>query len=770
MTFPSIVYVATRTSGVYKTTDFSPSGTQPTWETVNDGLASTEVVQFELDPNSKAGRQFVLTGAAFATQILYSRTTGAWSSILTSDAARAVVGETNAGQVRAFCSDSANAGTIYALYRGGDVVSGVFNKIYTLKSSDYGTTWAAYKDTGAQIVVTANFIGALRACNGSLWFGLNASNSGRLWYSGDDGDNWIESNELAFSGWTPNPVNADGQIDTLAYVATTGAVFFPNLTSVSTDGTLTELQTDLTPEHPNALYIDPTNADAQKCVQDDQIFTTSDGWRTLDNASPDAFTPAVDAIWQGLDNTSFILGKAVPTAGAPHHIYVLNDDGSITGRSGSNPDSAPYTDSIPRTAGGVAIGGIGAVAVPVTGATITGDFCTTTGTNLVLTGTVAPANASSPTHAWSSDGLQSGQGTTSATYQWSTTGTKTVTLTISNLGGAATAIATRAVTVGAGNPRQDIYNVVNAVSSTGNVYDYKRWATLYPDVLEIGRATIAGARALRWFEVVAGPFSESRAEFRSTDGRGILRERVFYIQGYLQWNDDDASEKDADDLAVAICNALDDCEILHDGCLYYEARPAQVVAFEPKSLTTGGLLVHYIRIEQRVTQFLTGGGYSDVAAAGSIRDDIENVLGQVSNAGNVYVYKQWAARYPDFLAKFKTTIGGADLVRGFEIEGGPWSENRIEFRSSGKGGILRERVFHIHGYLTWNDGDETEKDAESLAIEVANALDDSGTLHDGQTYYNTDPAQLLEYRSAMFGNILVHYLRFELRITEFLEN
>ena len=77
-----------------------------------------------------------------------------------------------------------------------------------------------------------------------------------------------------------------------------------------------------------------------------------------------------------------------------------------------------------------------ACAVPITGTEITGQTAGVVNVNYTFAAGFTPANATGPvTYVWSSDGLQSGQGTANATYQWSSTGAHAVSVTTSNCGG-----------------------------------------------------------------------------------------------------------------------------------------------------------------------------------------------------------------------------------------------------------------------------------------------------------------------------------------------
>ncbi len=84
---------------------------------------------------------------------------------------------------------------------------------------------------------------------------------------------------------------------------------------------------------------------------------------------------------------------------------------------------------------------------PLTGVTISGDTTGYTDTLYTFHAAIAPSNATTPiAYTWS-PAPESGQGTASASYQWDTTGSKTVNLSASNCTAAHTATDTHVVTI-----------------------------------------------------------------------------------------------------------------------------------------------------------------------------------------------------------------------------------------------------------------------------------------------------------------------------------
>ena len=222
--------------------------------------------------------------------------------------------------------------------------------------------------------------------------------------------------------------------------------------------------------------------------------------------------------------------------------------------------------------------------------------------SLTYTATITPSNATEVVYLWSADGLQSGQGTTTAIYNWNTAGIKTVTITATDGGGVVKTDTREEVYVSAATIREDIYNIVNAVADTGNVYSYGRWAVLRPDFLSLFKVTIDSVAQIRGFFIEAGTFSEERSDFRETGASGLWRTWQFHIHGYLSWNDALTTEKTMATLVESVANALDNSDLLHANCAYYNADPVQLIVYEPRMW--GNELCHYVHLLQAVTEWI----------------------------------------------------------------------------------------------------------------------------------------------------------------------
>lgn len=145
--------------------------------------------------------------------------------------------------------------------------------------------------------------------------------------------------------------------------------------------------------------------------------------------------------------------------------------------------------------------------------------------------------------------------------------------------------------------RAAIYDVVDGVSGTGNVHDYKRWTPEWSTFLDLFKVTVSGTDYIRGFDIMAGPVTEELYEF----GGGTLRTHTFTIRMYYGVRDADESEKAAATLAQSVMNALDAASTIHED--FYHAERAQMPVLDFRLF--GNTLVHYAEIVQKVTEWAT---------------------------------------------------------------------------------------------------------------------------------------------------------------------
>lgn len=146
--------------------------------------------------------------------------------------------------------------------------------------------------------------------------------------------------------------------------------------------------------------------------------------------------------------------------------------------------------------------------------------------------------------------------------------------------------------------RTRLYNIVRAVDGTKNVYDYRRWAAKYDQVIAIyGTST----NKFLGFDIEAGPATAELNDFPATGG--TLRTWSFKVRMYYGFDDSDKTEKAAAILIEDVLEAIDSDGTLHDGTTFYHAARAQLDAFDMRFI--GGALCHYGEIRVAVTEYIT---------------------------------------------------------------------------------------------------------------------------------------------------------------------
>jgi hypothetical protein len=144
----------------------------------------------------------------------------------------------------------------------------------------------------------------------------------------------------------------------------------------------------------------------------------------------------------------------------------------------------------------------------------------------------------------------------------------------------------------------------------------------------------------------------------------------------------------------------------------------------------------------------------------TIRTAIYNVVNGVTNIGKVYDYDRWAADWNTFINLFKTTIGGVDQIRGWEISRRSAGERPSEF-----GPVNEEsHLFVVRGYMAINDAAATEKTFNALIEAVGAAFRSNQTLSGTAHRHDFIQAEIIEART--FGSVLCHYCELALTVHE----
>ena len=132
-------------------------------------------------------------------------------------------------------------------------------------------------------------------------------------------------------------------------------------------------------------------------------------------------------------------------------------------------------------------------------------------------------------------------------------------------------------------------------------------------------------------------------------------------------------------------------------------------------------------------------------------DAIEARLNTVANIGVVHDRVRFSAAWDDYLDHFKTTIGGVDQIRGWQIV-----VPEIASTAQRMGAIEREYRIEIFGILGLADGSNTAATFIALVALVLDALDFRTDLSlSGVVDYSVGPATA-RFEERMFGSVLCH--------------
>lgn len=376
LTWPTMVFVATSLGGVYMTTTFTgrDDPTQPIWQTINAGLPTDgdgyiKPAYFHADITNPGERQFVhirqgvRTGGYLAVDTLYRRDgDGAWAAILTAPQAIALAGlSENAYDKNIYCGVNQTVADEIVV-----IVHQAFNKNRCLKSTNGGTTWSlasvvdSFGATNYGFSYTPVFIG-------QRYYIRNAGGAGlaNVNYSVDGGATWGTATERAGA---------------LIAGDATGRLYARNsdldydLCLVGFGGTPKSIiQNDLNlyggVYNFGGLWISALDPQRQRVLRRIfetgvvDLYETQNAWATATKIDSyvnlvefDTYRPLIVLNDGKQDHTDWmILGYRTPDEGKPYSIFVvdrLNYPGEPLDKAGAQPGSAPFTQSIPYSAGG----------------------------------------------------------------------------------------------------------------------------------------------------------------------------------------------------------------------------------------------------------------------------------------------------------------------------------------------------------------------------------------------------------------------------------
>lgn len=125
----------------------------------------------------------------------------------------------------------------------------------------------------------------------------------------------------------------------------------------------------------------------------------------------------------------------------------------------------------------------------------------------------------------------------------------------------------------------------------------------------------------------------------------------------------------------------------------------------------------------------------------TIRALVYGLVNGVSNVGQVHDYERWANDWSKFLDRFKTSISGDDIIRGWTVSCAGWTQDHE----------ARRYTYKIRGYFGLDDSAASEKTALGIVEDVCEALNTSTDFDDNET------AELTVFEARLFGSILCHY-------------
>jgi hypothetical protein len=361
MAWPNRAYVATTTLGLYYTAAFgTPGGAQPTWAALNTGLDHTDLIAFCLDTHEATHdtRMFAIEGTDYT---LYRRTTGNWASILTSAAAQVLAGFADGAVLRGVCVDPVT-GYVYALLGG---LVGTFGTA-VLISADHGDNWSAVTIRASAYTYA---VGNIDAYNGLVVTSQTGSPLRcRSYYSTNHGGTWSYFEVQEADGGTTLAQRIHPDVANTWYGGAYAGVYLFKATAAGTYSILSNADYGLYTA--GGMWIDPNDADHMATLQvptNTDWKETLDDWVNLDVHQATNVILVYEVAEHSEDNC-WVHGCIQPTDSAPARapLYTSTDGHTLTTRSGTNWNTAPYTDAIPVTCGGITGRGLWVVFDPPT--------------------------------------------------------------------------------------------------------------------------------------------------------------------------------------------------------------------------------------------------------------------------------------------------------------------------------------------------------------------------------------------------------------------
>jgi len=353
-------YVGTAENGIYYCSDLQgPTGNQAVWSVVNAGLGNyIYSIKLELDPFDSNKRQYFLTGdidsIIYHGSIFRRENQGNWTSILTPSEAATTIGETNV-LIYDIASDEANDGYLYAGVYDSDN-----ENVWVILSTNYGDTWAPVKLVAGSILYVNEYWNmlSLKVYGNQIFVNIyNDTDSDTTYYiSSDGGSTFTPSSGLLGFNFSDNPVFFNA-LQTTPYFGANKATTYNTLCRFVSPNQWETVIPAIGLGSDHLYYIwdeqvwgSSNNVGTYSAIDysgsPDVLHYTTNSWSTYDTVN--LGNNLCRMHWRDPDDENIFFFGADPYSGMPHGVYTSDDYGvTLDGRAGPNPDSAPYTDSIP---------------------------------------------------------------------------------------------------------------------------------------------------------------------------------------------------------------------------------------------------------------------------------------------------------------------------------------------------------------------------------------------------------------------------------------
>lgn len=146
--------------------------------------------------------------------------------------------------------------------------------------------------------------------------------------------------------------------------------------------------------------------------------------------------------------------------------------------------------------------------------------------------------------------------------------------------------------------RAELKRLIQTVSNVGNVYDYRRLANVWDDVLSLYKTTISGTDVIRaWQVTCVGALHEGFV----TTGQYNTGNKITYqyvCEGFWSIDDANSSEKTALALALAVKDALTSSTLFSSNVTAVTLPSLERFIYR----NLGGTICHYAEIKVNVIE------------------------------------------------------------------------------------------------------------------------------------------------------------------------